>query len=388
MSFALNNVNAWEEVFSLFKKQIPSLANASAADYHPALIKQHPTDANRVQLAITAKNPDVVKGNIVVNYERANLQKLINRFADQTKKPDLNLSIVPGTKYKISQFIDVLNSVLGTALVVKGTAGYYDIVDSEFTAPDKNGIVTVNIATDVIPTDGAFTTMPLRVSNATAGQINIGNRGVTIDKVIADRGLNPFVNADGTINGGFEPINISDPKPSILLKLYNMDFSELFGTTALFNSQFRNTSSSNYYPAQLTVSAIRAINDKFAREGIPTIPENRVEATVDIVPSGNYTQWRIDSLELISSGDQYRKSFIGKTKDPFLGMSGYGTPTQVDRYGVSPGHINKAFKYYVRLAPLGAITDSYGKMPKDNLKIHDKLPINQRPLYLFFNDLI
>lgn len=388
MGLALNGNNAWEEVFSLFKKQIPELANASHADYNPALIKQDPSNPSRVLLAITSKNPAVVKGNIVVSYERADLAKLFNNFADDSKIPEISLSLNPGTSYKLSQFIDVLNATLGTTLAVKGSSGYYDIVDANFTAPAKGATVNVSVVTDAIPTDGAFVTMPLRVSNASTGQVKIANRGVTIDKAAVARSLNPFVRADGNLNAGTEPISVANPTASILLRLYNMDFSELFGTVALFNSRFRNVNSSNYRPAQLTPEAVKLINEKFALEGIPLIPENRPATYVDIVPSDQYSNWPIETMELTSYYDKYRKSYMGLTSAPFLGMNGYGTPNAGDRGGVAPAHVNKAFKYYVRLSPLGGNTDAYNKMPYDNNKAHDMLPVNQRPLYLFFNDLM
>lgn len=388
MRLALDGNNAWEEVFSLFKKQNPELANASYMDYNPALIKQDPSNPSRVLLSITSKNPAVVKGSIVVSYERADLAKLFNNFADDSKLPEISLNLNPGTSYKLSQFIDVLNTVLGTALAVKGSSGYYDIVDATFTAPAKGGTINVSVATDAIPSDGAFAAMPLRVSNASTGQVKIVNRGVTIDKAAPTRNINPFVRADGNLNAGTEPISIANPTASILLRLYTMDFSELFGTMALFNSRFRDATSNNYRPGQLTPEAVKLINEKFALEGIPLIPENRPATYIDIVPSSNYINWPIESMGLTSYQDQNRKSYMGLTSAPFLGMNGYSAPKVGDRGGVAPAHINKAFKYYVRLTPLGGAIDSYTKMPYDFNKEHDNLPINQRPLYLFFNDLI
>lgn len=388
MGLALDGNNAWEEVFSLFKKQIPKLANANYTDYNPALIKQDPNNPSRVLLVITSKNPAVVKGSIVVSYERADLAKLFNKFANASKIPIISLSLNPGTSYKLSEFIDVLNATLGTALKLKGSSGYYDIVDATFTAPAKGGTVNVSVATDAIPSDGAFNAMPLRVSNARAGQVKIANRGVTVGKLATVRSINPFVRDDGNLNAGTEPISVANPTASILLRLYNMDFSELFGTVALFNSRFRTVPNNNYYPAQLTPEAVKLINEKFALEGIPLIPENRPANYIDIVPGANSVTWPIRSMELTATQDQYRKSYMGLTTAPFRGMNANSEPIAGDRGGVAPAHINKAFKYYVRLSPLGAAVNSPAKMPSDFNKEHDLLPINQRPLYLFFNDLM
>lgn len=389
MGLALDGSNAWEEVFSLFKKQTPKLANANYTDYNPALIKQDPNNPSRVLLVITSKNPAVVKGSIVVSYERADLVKLFNKFADDSKIPIISLSLNPGTSYKLSEFIDVLNATLGTALTVKGSSGYYDIVDATFTAPAKGGTINVSVATDAIPSDGAFAAMPLRVSNASTGQVKIANRGVTVDKLATVRSINPFVRADGNLNAGTEPISVANPTASVLLRLYNMDFSELFGTVALFNSRFRKVpGNSRNGVAQLMPETIKLINEKFALEGVPLIDENRPTTSVDIVPSDTYVPWAIETMTLTTYYDQYRKTYMGLTAAPFLGMNGYGTPNAGDRGGVAPAHINKAFKYYVRLAPLGGNVDHYNKMPYDNNKAHDLLPINQRPLYLFFNDLM
>lgn len=386
MSLALTEKNAWEEVFSLFKKQIPTLANASAADYNPALIKQDPENTSRVLLAITAKNPDVVKGNVVVSYERADLQKLLNTFADKTKKPELGLSIIPGARYKLSQFIDQLNNVLGMELVIKGASGHYDIIDTEFTAPDKGQIVSVTIGTDAIPVDGSYLTMPLRVSNAKTGSVNVSNRGITIDKAIVNRDLNPFVNADNTLNAGIEPTDITKPiAPSILLKLYNMDFTDVFGTVPLFNSRFQRVSSSNFYPARLTPAALQLINAKLVREGIAPIPLDRGASAIDVVPCDNYAG---PELADFTGTDTKRSSFFGVISQPFKGMNNYYPPLAGDRGGKTPPHVNRTFKYFVRLAPLGKIVTSYSDMPSDHQRASDKLPLNQRPLYLFFNDLI
>lgn len=386
MSIALTNTNAWEEVFSLFKKQVPELANSNAADYKPALLKQDVNNPSRVFLAITSKNPDVVKGNITVSYERANLQKLLSTFADEVRNAEVSLNIAPGQKYKLSQFIDVVNHVLGTSLVVKGSNEFYDIIDSEFTAPAKGDGVDVAMSVDALPTDGSFSQLPLRVSNAVSGHIRVINRGLSIAQAVVRREINPFVNEDNTVNAGFEPTDIDKPiQPSVLLKLYNMDFTDVFGTVPLFNSRFQRVSSSNYYPARLTEAAIKLINDKFAREGIPLIPYNREAKAIDICPCDSYAG---PELPDFSGNHEKQSTFFGVMSKPFKGMKNYRVPEFGDRGGVFPGHVNKTFKYFVRLAPLGGLVTLYSNMPSDYLKEHDKLPMNQRPLYLFFNDLI
>lgn len=386
MSIAITNTNAWEEVFSLFKKQVPELAHSNAADYKPALLKQDVNDPTRVFLAITSKNPDVVKGNITVSYERADLQKLLSTFADEVRNAEVSLNIAPGQKYKLSQYIEVVNHVLGTALVVKGSNELYDIVDTEFTAPAKGEFVDVALSVDALPADGSFAQLPLRVSNATSGHIRVMNRGLTIGQVAVQREINPFVNEDNTVNAGFEPTDVTKPiLPSILLKLYNMDFTDVFGTVPLFNSRFQRVSSSNYIPARLTEDTVKLINEKFAREGIPLIPLNRDPKAIDICPCDNYAPPQLPDF---SGNHEKQSTFFGVTSKPFKGMRNYWVPDFGDRGGVPPGHVNTTFKYFVRLSPLGAVVTQYSNMPSDYLKEHDKLPMNQRPLYLFFNDLI
>ena len=279
-----------------------------------------------------------------------------------------------------------MNNALGLQLNMSGL--YTDLEDQTFTVPAKNGSVILTLSPKAIPVGGS-SIMPIRLAESKKAVIEVFNRGSHIGTAMANKAMTPYKSVLGELIWNGETQLVDAPTMSYLPLLAQLDFTDLFGTPQLLNAAFnagnRDFGSSGW--AAVMNDETRAIvNTRLATVGIP--PIDRPTTSVDIVPSDAYFSWAIETMTLTSYYDAYRKTYMGLTAAPFRGMNGYGAPNAGDRGGVAPAHINKAFKYYVRLSPLGGIIDRYTKMPYDNNKAHDLLPINQRPLYLFFNDLM
>lgn len=384
MSLAITNKDAWAEVFKFISAENPVMGNDST-QWRPVKLEKHSTDEKVLRLVVASNNPATVNGTLTVEYSAADLGKYVNVYGDVTRPPEVYFFGDVGKKYKLSDILPLVNSVVGLQLNTDGA--YPDIEDQEFTAPLKDATLTMTLTPKPIPAGGSAY-FPMRLIGTKKAVINIINRGSHIGTAMAVRSVNPFVTPERELVWNGERQLVDEPKHSYLPGLTKLDFTDIFGTPSMINEAFNagGANLGNYVYAAVLNDKVRAlINAKLAVVGIP--PITRADGVVDSLTRYANKIVKADRMEIYDSQCQatfgdLTKSFYGRHFQ-YFGASG-------DRNGKAPKWIrdNVDKRYFIRIAPPGYTgkDNSMSDLSDYNVAT-DKNEMLKRPFYLFFNDL-
>lgn len=385
MSLALREQNAWNEVFRFVAESNPAIGD-DPTKWRPIKIEKNATDPMALKLIIASTQPDVVSGYLTVDYKAADLGKLVNVFGDVTKPPVVKFWSDAGTSRKLSDIINIMNNALGLQLNMSGL--YTDLEDQTFTVPAKNGSVILTLTPKAIPVGGS-SIMPLRLADSKKAVIEVFNRGSHIGTAMAKHAVNPYKTDTGELVWSGETQMVDDPTLSYLPLLSQLDFTDLFGTPQLLNAAF-NAGNRDYgsggWAAVMNDETRAIVNARLASVGIP--PIDRPTNVVDSVTA--YKNMIVSASSMTNPSANDTGTFVNLTK-PFLGRHFSYFAISGDRGGALPAWIkgNVKKKYAIRIHPPGTTyTNGWDASLEDYNVAHDKKPMNKRPLYLFFNDLV
>lgn len=363
MKLPLTNVNPWDEVAHMLVEANPGLDFSKVRPYR--LIAG---TGRNTRLFLVGSSSAGVAGKLFIEYDRLNPAMVFSKFGDLTKNRPVRLYGLPGTVIKVSDILRQINDLLGIQLTMTGD--YRDIVDGNFTLPAKNVMFTL----DIIPFVSATGDLPinLRIAPSTKLPLNITNGGAILKDL--NKGLNPFVRADGNINWILADRPVTDLSKSRDLALYNLDFSDLFGTTGLLNGCYKptNVSLPGYYQFGYTFkdSVVDQINAKLALVNLPPLVKDKVHfvytyGTGNIAITGDhqYGQGRTWA---------YTNSFMVNNAAGSVGIR--ATPPNINK------NFSRVFKVFPPTWPVGT---SYN----DDLASVDKLPEAQRMMYFHYDPL-
>lgn len=363
MQLPLINPDPWAEIREMLIAANPKMDLNSAKPFRIVAGTGRNTRLFLVGNAVLG-----LAGKVYIEYDRLNPAAIFSKFGDLTKHRPIRLNGLPGTAMKISDILTQINALLGVNLKMDGD--YRDIVDGGFTLPAKNAVITLDIIPYVSPTGEL--PLNLRIAPNTKLSLNLMNGGSQIK--LADKGLNPFVKADKTLNWTLAPRQISDLSMSRDLALYNLDFSDLFGSNGLLTNCCEPTpvTLQGYYQFgyRFRPDVLGAINAKLERVGITPLTPNRVHfvytyATPNIQLTGDHVYgqgrtWAYTSSYMVS------------------------TPGGSVASRVPPRHINKKFSRVFKVLPNGWPA---GLAYDDSSPSFDTLPESQRLLYLHYDPL-
>lgn len=384
MSLALREQNAWNEVFRFVAESNPTVGD-DPTKWRPIKVEKDATDPMALKLIVAATQPEIVSGYLTLNYKAADLGKLVNVFGDLTKPPMVKFWSDAGASRKLSDIVNIMNNALGLQLNMSGL--YTDLEDQTFTVPAKNGSVILTLSPKVIPVGGS-SIMPIRLAESKKAVIEVFNRGSHIGAAIANKAMTPYKSELGELIWNGETQLVDAPTMSYLPLLAQLDFTDLFGTPQLLNAAFNagGREIQSGYAAVMNAETRAIVNARLATVGIPPIdrPANVVDSVTaykNIIVSANaMTPYYYRDLG----------TFVDLTK-PFEGrhFSYFANPG--DRAGKLPAWIKDSVKkkYALRIHPPGTTyTNGWDGTLEDYNIAHDKKPMNKRPLYLFFNDLV
>lgn len=212
----------------------------------------------------------------------------------------------------------------------------------------------------------------LRLAPATKLTLNLTNGGVALKGLNKD--LNPFVKADGNFNWILADRPVNDLTMSRDLALYNLDFSDIFGTNGLLNgcAQTGPIALPGYlqYGYKFKDTVVDMINAKLDLVGIAPLVKGRthfvyVYGSLTLALSGGYT---------VGQGRTwaYTNSFM---------VNNAAGSTNIR---ATPPNINKNFSRVFKVLPTSW---TEGTSYNDDLASIDKLPEAQRIMYLHYDPL-
>lgn len=385
MKLAITNKDAWVEVFKFISAENPVMGN-DPTQWRPVKLEKHSTDEKVLRLVVASNNPATVNGTLTVEYSAADLGKYVNVYGDVTRPPEVYFFGDVGKKYKLSDILPLVNTVVGLQLNTAGT--YPDIEDQEFTAPLKDAALTLTLTPKAIPVGGSAY-FPMRLIGSKKAVVSIINRGSHIGTAMAVRDINPFVTAEHELVWDGERQLVDKPTHSYLPGLTKLDFTDIFGTPTMINEAFNagGQSVGNYVYAAVLNDRVRGlINAKLAMVGIP--PITRDSGVIDSATQRanlvvNPTAMETPHHQCQATFGDLTKSFYGRHSQ-YFGASG-------DRRGKAPkwirDNVNK--RYFIRIAPPG-YTGKDGSMSdlSDYNEATDKNEMLKRPFYMFFNELV
>lgn len=177
------------------------------------------------EAVIVGLPPSGLKGKLSVFYDRADLNKVYNIYGDKLVNPKVFVAADVGSNVIVNDILPQINAALG--LKLKTTGNFLDVQSFSFVAAAKNDKTTIALTAKNGTADGS-PPVSARVLPGKQLKIDIVNRGSHINNKLLNRGLNPFVKTDGFLNWGGEAILAAAPKRSLLLKLFSVDFSDIF----------------------------------------------------------------------------------------------------------------------------------------------------------------
>lgn len=363
MKIPLTNVDPWAEIAQMLVEANPGLDFSKVRPYR--LIAG---TGRNTRLFIVGSSAAGLAGKLYVEYDRLNPANVFSKFGDLTKHRPIRLYGLPGTAMKVSDILRQINDLLGIKLTMTGD--FRDIADSNFTLPAKGATIVI----DVQPYVSASGELPvnLRLAPATKLTLNLTNGGAILKDL--NKGLNPFVKADGNINWLLMDRPVTDMTKSRDLALYNLDFSDIFGTTGLLNSCYKptNVALPGYYQYGYTFkdTVVDQINTKLATAGLAPLIKDKVHFV--------YT-YNVGNIAL--TGDhQYGQ---GRT---WAYTNSYMVNNAAGSVGIraTPPNINKNFSRVFKVFPP---TWPAGTSYNDDLVSVDKLPEAQRMMYFHYDPL-
>lgn len=172
-----------------------------------------------------------IEGIMSVFYDRASLTKVANNGFSPARKPTITVAQAAGTVLPLATILPQINALLGFNLV--STGNWLDLSTFNVTVPARGAKVSFTLQ-GVASATGGFPPVSVRTLPGTTLTMELVNRGQAIGSAATERGLNPFIKPDGNINWTAEVMS-ADPtkvKKSLLLKLINVDFSDIVNEVA------------------------------------------------------------------------------------------------------------------------------------------------------------
>lgn len=230
-------VDPVDVVYDAMIEKNPGLAKFGKNAFR--IIKVLPaTGARNTEARVVGMGDVGMEGIISVFYDRASLAKVSNSAINQAKKPTITLAQAAGTVMTLSTVMPMINKLFGFNL---NTALYTwpDVTSPNITVPARGQKVTMTLSAFASANAG-YAPVSLRTLPGTTLAIDFVNRGQAIGAVAVDRSINPFVKADGNINWSAETMsaNPTDVKKSLLLKIINVDFSDIVNQVPEINNVY------------------------------------------------------------------------------------------------------------------------------------------------------
>lgn len=363
MKVPLTNANPWAEISEMLVAANPGLDLNAVRPYRILA-----STGKNTELFLVGSAAAGVAGKLSIKYDRLNPAAVFSKFGDLTKHRPLRIYGLPGTVVKVSDIIRQINDLLGIQLAMTGD--YRDIVDGNLTLPAKNVVITL----DILPFVSATGDLPinLRILPATKLSLNVSNGGAVLKDLV--RGVNPFVTSTGNINWALMDRPISDLSQSRDVALYNLDFTDIFGTRGLINGCYQSDiiALPGYYQwgYKFRDPVVDQMNAKLSSVGLAPLIKGRVHfvytygaGNIDIVGDHQYGQGRTWA---------YTNSYMVNNAAGSVGIR--ATPPDINK------KFSRVFKVFPPTWPVGT---SYN----DDLVSHDKLPEAQRMMHLHFDPL-
>lgn len=213
-----------------------------------------------------------IEGIMSVFYDRASLTKVANNGISPARKPTITVAQAAGAVLPLATILPQINALLGFNLV--STGNWLDLSTFNVTVPARGTKVSFTLQ-GVASATGGFPPVSIRTLPGTTLTMELVNRGQAISAAATERGLNPFIKADGNINWGAETIS-ADPtktKKSLLLKIINVDFSDLINEVSEFSNIYYQGLSAdrkyNIWPIRAALAA--GIKQRCIDLGLPAI---------------------------------------------------------------------------------------------------------------------
>lgn len=219
-------VDPVDVVYNAMIEKNPALAKFGKKAFR--IIKVIPATGSRnTEARVVGLGDAGMEGIMSVFYDRASLAKVGNSTMNQAKKPTITLAQAAGTVVTLSTVMPMINKLFGFNLNTDLNT-WPDVSAANITVPARGQKVTMTLSA-VASANAGYTPVSLRTLPGTTLAIDFVNRGQAIGAVAVDRAINPFVKADGNINWSAETIsaNPANVKKSLLLKIINVDFSDL-----------------------------------------------------------------------------------------------------------------------------------------------------------------
>lgn len=363
MKVPLTNIDPWAEVSQMLAEANPALDISAVRPYRMTAGVGRNTRLHLVGNAAVG-----LAGKLYIDYDRLNPANVFSKFGDLSKHRPIRLYGLPGTAMKVSGILRQINDLLGINLTMIGD--YRDIIDSNFTLPAKNAPFVLEIS----PYVSANGELPinLRLAPATKLTLNLTNGGVELKGL--NRGLNPFVKTDGNFNWILADRPVNDLTKSRDLALYNLDFSDIFGTNGLLNGCAQPTPIQlpGYYQYgyKFKDTVVDMINAKLDRVGVAPLVKGRTHFV-----------YAYGSLGLALSGDHT----VGQGRT-WAYTNSYMVNNAAGSIGIraTPPNINKNFSRVFKVLPTSW---TEGTSYNDDLVSVDKLPEAQRLMYFHYDPL-
>lgn len=362
MKIPLTDVNPWVEISAMLAEANPTLDISKVKPYRMA------AGAGRnTRLFLVGNSATGVAGKLYIEYDRLNPASVFSKFGDLTKNRPVRLYGLPGTVMKVSDVLRQINDLLGVELTMTGQ--FRDLAEANFTLPAKNTPIVLDILPYVSPAGDP--PLNLRLMPTAKLSLNLSNGGAELKGLT--KGLNPYVKSDGNINWLLGDRPLSDMSLSRDLALYNLDFSDTFGTTGLMNDCYKRSTVSlpGYYQYGYTFTdpVVDEINLKLALVGVPPLIKGRVhfifDNTFNLDIVGNYVKGQ-------GRAWTYTNSYMVNNAAGSVAIR------------EAPANVNKNFSHVFKILPSNwPVNTSYA----DDLVSSDKLPESKRIMYFHFNTL-
>lgn len=363
MKVPLNKQDPWAEIVEMLVAANPRLDPKTVRPY-----KLTAGTSRNTKLFLVGSSSVGVAGKLTIEYDRFDPADVFSRFGDLTKDRAIRLYGLPGKVMKLSEILQQVNEVLGVKLSM--TSDFRDIIDRDITLPAKNAAVVV----DIMPYVSATGELPinLRIMPSTKLSLSVINGGESLKLV--NKGLNPFVKANGNLNWAFGERPLTDMSKSRDIALYNLDFSEMFGSRGLINGCYKPTPVvlPGYYQYGFTFrdEVVDRINPMLDSVGVKRLIKDRVHFVY------TYTSGNIDITGNHQFGQgrtwAYTNSYMINNAAGDVGI--YPTPPQV----------NKKFTHVFKVFPTDwPANTSYD----DSVPNYAQLPEDKRMMYFHFTPL-
>lgn len=224
-------VDPVDVVYNAMIEKNPGMAKFGKKGFR--IIKVLPATGSRnTEARVVGIGEAGMEGIMSVFYDRASLAKVGNSAMNPAKKPTITLAQAAGAVLTLGTVMPMINKLLGFNLNTD-LFTWPDVSAANITAPARGQKVTMTL--NAVPSaSGGYAPVSLRTLPGTSLAIDFVNRGQAIGAVAVERGINPFIKADGNLNWSAEVMsaNPDNVKKSLLLKIINVDFSDIINEVA------------------------------------------------------------------------------------------------------------------------------------------------------------